>query len=1061
MLEEEDVLGTTSYVNTLYEIINTCGTPFTIGLFGGWGTGKSSIVKTVNNKLKEEKKEKIEVITYDAWKYSKDSFRRTFLLEILKETELEETKKLENAFYKEESEEIGHKPKVRKDIWLKIIYLIFLTILIACIWIFVDEELDLKLILMGLGIISAALIFFIQEFTVIYKTTRYHPRIFNPEQFESIFYEMIEELTSKERTKEEWIKKGSIKKKLEKVVIIIDNLDRCRRETAIELMLTIKNFLEIKECIYVIPVDNLAIKQFLDENLKNSNKHGIEYKNSDEFLRKFFNIVIRIKSFTSLDLFDFATKLNQKYNLNFNSMVLEIGSYEYAKNPRRIIQFLNNLKVEYQWFKNAENLGYLPKNFATENVEFIAKMMIIREEWPHIYREIEEDENNLSLIEKTIQDLDLEGSVNASKLKEKAILRSMEEYYFFLKTKPIKTQNIEIFINIRDKFSELPYEIENYILNQDFESIKNEISKGLDVEKFIDFIKQIFEKQVVRRKRIDIAGYNILSIIIKLYLDTNILENPFESCKRLLQFFEPKYLTPVILDLNVNLLMKFSRNLYDNRYEEVSRVLLEYITALTENDLLEDKQNQIITLFIINFQDVHEYLKVIAPQFSILVLSNTNILEEISNILENKENTIFLLEKDSINHIVNNISQEPASNYTKFRIKILTAIIGEEKWQDEVGKLISKITTFANTTSLPHSIYWLDVLSDFIRIEYLDKFPQIYQMLVNRNSHLMKFLSSKVLSEQQKESLQCFLTICQKLAILDDERVSQIFGLIDRYFVEDIEELFESINSFYQEIFTNNIIRYWDFSSTLFLKFKSSDHEDKKPAMGETVSLMLENNKSIEYLNQEFIDEIFIYLFSILFDGEDDLFVNLAEKMVQRLLNFEHLIDTFFSRINQLHSRDMDTIIQFISKIKKVKIKKAHYENILHNTEDVSKLTRITKRIIELTPNENQILKEILFNLLPELDTEDTIYYKKILEICVNNIELFSEEEKGEIADKISFFLKSGKRDQNFALKQLEKIDSLPKARRKAVYLMLEDLKNHTKKDEKEHLERVKEIYKG
>ncbi|GAH79414.1 unnamed protein product, partial [marine sediment metagenome] len=54
--------------------------------------------------FKELVEEKIEIITYDAWKYSKDSFRRTFLLEMLKKTELEETKKLENAFYKEESE---------------------------------------------------------------------------------------------------------------------------------------------------------------------------------------------------------------------------------------------------------------------------------------------------------------------------------------------------------------------------------------------------------------------------------------------------------------------------------------------------------------------------------------------------------------------------------------------------------------------------------------------------------------------------------------------------------------------------------------------------------------------------------------------------------------------------------------------------------------------------------------------------------------------------------------------------------------------------------------------
>lgn len=83
--DEGDFLDYSNYVSNLEDIIkNAPDTSFTIGLFGGWGSGKSSIINTVKDNLKDEK---IKFITYDAWKYSDDPFRRTFLFTILKDLE--------------------------------------------------------------------------------------------------------------------------------------------------------------------------------------------------------------------------------------------------------------------------------------------------------------------------------------------------------------------------------------------------------------------------------------------------------------------------------------------------------------------------------------------------------------------------------------------------------------------------------------------------------------------------------------------------------------------------------------------------------------------------------------------------------------------------------------------------------------------------------------------------------------------------------------------------------------------------------------------------------------
>jgi len=48
---EIDALDFTPYVETLADIIQTGNTPLTIGVFGPWGSGKTSLMKMVKNQL--------------------------------------------------------------------------------------------------------------------------------------------------------------------------------------------------------------------------------------------------------------------------------------------------------------------------------------------------------------------------------------------------------------------------------------------------------------------------------------------------------------------------------------------------------------------------------------------------------------------------------------------------------------------------------------------------------------------------------------------------------------------------------------------------------------------------------------------------------------------------------------------------------------------------------------------------------------------------------------------------------------------------------------------------
>lgn len=77
---ETDALDFTPYFETLVDIIQTGNTPLTIGVFGPWGSGKTSLMKMVKKNLPKD----FTVAWFDAWKYDKEeTLWRAFLLSVL------------------------------------------------------------------------------------------------------------------------------------------------------------------------------------------------------------------------------------------------------------------------------------------------------------------------------------------------------------------------------------------------------------------------------------------------------------------------------------------------------------------------------------------------------------------------------------------------------------------------------------------------------------------------------------------------------------------------------------------------------------------------------------------------------------------------------------------------------------------------------------------------------------------------------------------------------------------------------------------------------------------
>lgn len=384
--ESDDLLNTMPYVETLAECVMNApeNKSFNIGLFGEWGSGKSSIIKTFDRLLTERFKDKgkiVKVITYDAWKYSNDSFRRMFLLHMQQELGFER-EELMNKFYLNSSEDAHIDTRFDKNTFF-IGTIIILTAILGIVK-FTDFPTDWKIISTAFVSLCALGYSILKGIFQEVKVTIQRPHLFAPEQFEECFNEMCQKAYSKDGHKLnslKWIKCEKGATGIDRLVIVIDNVDRCSSELAYELLTNIKNFLSCKNnIIFIIPVDEDALKRHFEP------QEGNKQNDSAEFLRKFFNICLRIKPFKRDELFDFADAINKKYDLGFNPITVSLVANEFAHNPRRIIQMFNNLNVEIQ---------SLPKEYDEKYQALICLLLIIREEYPVYYKIIQNDSLNL------------------------------------------------------------------------------------------------------------------------------------------------------------------------------------------------------------------------------------------------------------------------------------------------------------------------------------------------------------------------------------------------------------------------------------------------------------------------------------------------------------------------------------------------------------------------------------------------------------------------------------------------------------------------------------------
>jgi len=730
-VNEHDILKTQIYADSLVKIIKNTpqGKVFTIGLFGSWGSGKSSIIKTAKDIIEQED-DKVKFITYDAWKYVNDSFRRMFLLKIQQELKQGQTEVMQR-FYQSESVEAEPKTYISTN-YLGILCLALLVGLIILNLSPLEYELKAP-ISTGISLLGLLIAIFGGIFQKL-KIQINKPIIFAPEQFENCFREMISKALKKRNIinnayakAKDYVELGECSiTNLNKLVIVIDNIDRCHNEMAYQLLTDIKTFLsdEKLNVVFVIPVDDEALKR----NLFSKNDCNNE---KEEFLRKFFNVTLRIKPHQTTELNSYARELNNRNGLGFNADTLALCSKEFATNPRRIIQLFNNL--------SSELCQYSPE-FVEKNESAICTILILREEYPDYYKKVLND----PYLFKNCRIEDNEKNEN---------LKSFIRFAGPIARKICIKDLLKILTNSDAVFNTIPDEVRNSIDSYDVDGTIKHI--GLKQE-----LKDDIFAYIRRNVEDDIRSNSEAQIINSLEFTSTlsvILEFEQVFLKEIDLLYQPYYAN-LLKQIDKNKLENLCRlalMLENNGFKDLKEHIIQHVTSIgEENENIDEPFNKAVFTVFNTDEDCKQLSK-----FATKLFNRTNIYTDIQY-SESQFDHLFSEElvQAYINAITIGDNKETEKLLWLFEHK---KNITEDSYSllfDKINSLIGPINNKVKSDMLKYIIYTMNFMQ-YIRnnsISNIDKLSGLNQKLELRK---MNSVNSHIIDDYKTESEKLHLII--------------------------------------------------------------------------------------------------------------------------------------------------------------------------------------------------------------------------------------------------------------------------------------------------------------
>lgn len=289
--EEKIALGFKNYATNIVDLILNSSAQFTIGIFGDWGTGKSTLLENIQSKLENKK---ISCERFNAWRYeSEDRLATIPLMTVIINALIDKAGNNESL-------------KDRATRFIKAWSVGF-----------------------NIGIANAKM-----DFS---KMDEKEKNLEKPSLQEGL--DTIKDLMKSSH--------ASTEQGLH-LVVLIDDLDRCTPEKTVEVLESIKLFFDHKGIVFVLGLNKDIVEAAIDSKYSH---FGKKYSGND-YLKKIIQVPFPIPPWKGGEVKTYVTSLlkehsDSKYKEIFESNI-KIIAQVVEPNPREVKRFLNNFILANQ-----------------------------------------------------------------------------------------------------------------------------------------------------------------------------------------------------------------------------------------------------------------------------------------------------------------------------------------------------------------------------------------------------------------------------------------------------------------------------------------------------------------------------------------------------------------------------------------------------------------------------------------------------------------------------------------------------------------------------------------
>lgn len=382
---EQDRLRHVGFAEELALLVRSVHAPANIALFGSWGSGKSGLGKLLCNLL--DKKHGVRCVTYDAFKYADFPLRRDFIFQVAARLEIKDAKFQERLYTETSSSKIN----------------LPLGKLGRLLTLFTLAALSGMVLYLALSILVAALLpgSFHSNFKPVLQSGPV--LLVTPAALLAAFVALankwipIEHKRSKPSSEEEFERTFNdliTRIKADKLVVFIDELDRCAPRDVVSTLESVRTFLDVKGCVCVVGADQAVLERALSEALDQATPIHLAnpyYSAGSEYLDKVFQYQLQVPPLMPRRLSGYALRLLQGRGGIWSEVdhdrVVSALIPVHVRSPRRVKTLLNAFTITYRMASRRyhEDVLHTPPQ---ERAAEIAKLVCLRHEFPRFAAEL-------------------------------------------------------------------------------------------------------------------------------------------------------------------------------------------------------------------------------------------------------------------------------------------------------------------------------------------------------------------------------------------------------------------------------------------------------------------------------------------------------------------------------------------------------------------------------------------------------------------------------------------------------------------------------------------------